>query len=151
MRILVVLLCFFGWFKPVPFEIIESNHQVSVGGRQESGIATNYSFIIIANYNSEKLSIEDIWIDSVYFKVQPFKQNKDLSFSQTWEKGDTIQFRVTKRSYPGQGKEIKDFNGEHKPLPKTYVGDALLGYKIKGKQKYYIVQTIKNLPKQINP
>ncbi|MBN2745633.1 MAG: hypothetical protein JXR34_02820, partial [Bacteroidales bacterium] len=93
----------------------------------------------------------DIWIDSTYYKISPYKQNPDLSFSQTWEKGDTIYIRTSKRTFPDEGKIVKDFNGENKVLPKTYEGAALIGYSFKGKQRHHVVKQINQLPKEYHP
>jgi hypothetical protein len=152
MRLIVILLCLFGWFKPVPFEIVQADHQLSMGGRRESGIANNFIFKMVAKYDSDKMQLNEIWIDTIYFPIRPYKQNADLSFSQNWQKGDTIQFRVTTTTFPdGSDKNYRDFGGDYKKLPKEYEGDALLGYKIKGKQHYFVVKEIRELLKQINP
>jgi hypothetical protein len=142
-----ILLCFFGWFAPKAFVLIQVDSRQVAAGRVESGVSSTYSFSMIANYNSTKLSIEDLWVDSVYYRVFPFKQNSDLSFSQSWEAGDTIQFRAVSRYYSIENKTIKDNGGPEKLLPKKYNGDALIGYKLKGKQYYHVVENIKKLPK----
>ena len=149
--ILFVVFCFFGWFCSNPFAIIQSDFQQVAAGRMESGVASIYSFSMVAKYSSSKLVIEDLWVDSVYFRVNPYKQNPDLSFSQSWNRGDTIRFRAVMRHYPHENKTIKDNGGPEKLLPKKYSGEALIGYVLNGKQKYFEVETITKLPKQNMP
>ena len=152
MRLLLfVLLCIFGWFSPKPFTVVEKTSQTSMGGRAESGIATSYVIKIVAGYSSSELSINDLWIDTNYFEVHPYKQKSDLSFSQTWEKGDTLFIRATKRSYPDGGKMVRDVPVAVKPVPKKFKGAALIGYKLKGKEKYFEIDAFKELPTQYNP
>lgn len=142
----------FGWFRPEPFTLVSADHQISVGGRRESGVASIYKFKMVANFASEKMSIEDLWVDSAYFQVNPYKQNADLSFSNSWEKGDTIQFIVSFKTFPDSDiKMIKDNNGPLKILPKAYKGSALVGYKLKNKQRYFVVNKIVELQRQNMP
>jgi hypothetical protein len=143
--ILFILLCIFGWFVHKPFTVVEKTVQTSMGGRAESGIATSYTVKFVANYSSEKMSIGDMWIDSVYFEVHPYKQNADLSFSQKWEKGDTLFVKVVKHRYPDGIKIVKDNSGPVKPLPRKYSGAALIGYKLKGKMKFFVIDEFKEL------
>ena len=149
--LLFIFLCIFGWFSSTPFEVVDATSQFSAGGRAESGTTTTYTFKILANQNSDKLSIDEIWIDTTYFKAQPYKQNPDLSFNQTWEKGDTLFLKVSKRSIPDEKGNLKDFNGPTKVLPYKYKGKALIGYTLKGKRKYMIVSEIKTLPRAYYP
>jgi len=146
-----IFLCIFGWFMHSPFSIVESTVQWSAGGRMESGIAESYTLKLVANYGSDKLNINDLWIDSSYFEAHPYKQNKDLSFGNTWEKGDTLYIKAVKRSYPDGKGELKDFVKPGKALPFKYSGAALIGYTLKGKKKYFVVEKFKKLPKVYNP
>ena len=145
--LLFIFLCIFGWFSSVPFEVVEATSQFSAGGRAESGTATAYTFKIVAGQSSEKLTIDEVWVDTLYFKAQPYKQNADLSFDQTWEKGDTLFLKVTQRKLPDGKGGLKDFNGPVKKIPYKYEGKALIGYTIKGKRKYLVVTEIKTLPR----
>lgn len=149
--LLFIFLCFFGWFSTSHPKIIDATEQYSAGGRAESGIAITYTIKMIASQSSDILTIDQIWIDSTYFKAQPYKQNSDLSFSQTWEKGDTLFLKVTKRKLPDDKGTLKDFNGPIKALPYKYEGQALIGYTLKSKRKYIIVKEIKKLPRKYYP
>ena len=149
--LLFIFLCIFGWFTSTPLVVVDATEQFSAGGRAESGTATTYTFKIYAGQNSDKLTIDEVWIDSTYFKAQPYKQNPDLSFSQTWEKGDTLFLKVSKRSIPDEKGTLKDFNGPTKALPYKYEGKALIGYTMKGKRKYMAVDKIRKLPRVYNP
>jgi hypothetical protein len=151
MKYLLILSCLLFWFRPQPLETISAEQKESVGGRPESGVFVSYTFKMIANYDSEKLNVSELWIDSAYFQVSPYKQNADLSFSKSWEKGDTIFLKAGYRYYPDEKYKPKDNNGPHKALPKAYEGAALIAYKFKGKTKYHIVKQIKKLPKNFMP
>jgi len=145
--LLFIFLCFFGWFSSTPFKVIEATSQFSAGGRAESGTTTEYTFKIVSSQSSDKLTIDEVWIDSTFFKAQPYKQNSDLSFSQTWEKGDTLFLKVSIRKLPDDKGRLKDFNGPTKALPYKYAGKALIGYAVNSKRKYLIVEEIKTLPR----
>jgi len=149
--LLFIFLCIFGWFSSAPFEVVEATSQFSAGGTAQSGTTTTYTFKILAQQSSEKLTIDEVWVDSTYFKAQPYKQNEDLSFDQTWEKGDTIFVMVSKRSLPDDKGDLKDFNGPVKKLPYEYEGKALIGYTLKGKRKYMTVAEIRTLPRVYYP
>lgn len=151
MKYLFIILCLFAWFRPAPFELLKADFQSSVGGRVESGITHTYTFSVVAKYGSDRMTVNHLWVDTTYFKVQPYKQNADLSFSQTWEKGDTLFIKAFKRHFPSGIKNYKDFNGNYLPVPKKYKGAALIEYELKGKKRFFEVDSIQKLPKVLLP
>lgn len=146
MRILsFILVCFFGIFTPKSFQVIEATTQKVAGGRAESGISVNYNVTLKANQSSENLFIQGVWVDSVYYKAEAYKQNPNLSFTKEFEKGDTLFLRFSKKISSSTPIPIK------KAPPIEVNGEALIVYKLKNKIRYKAIEDFKKLPMEYYP
>ena len=141
MKYLTLILCIFGFLFQPKVKVIESEAYKWAGGRAESGMGINYTFKIVAGKSSDILTIDELWIDTNYFKVKPQKQLDDLSISNEFDKKDTVIIQVNHMLI--KGKYSPENNTEQIAAPIDFEGDALIGYKIKGKQKYLEVEKIK--------
>lgn len=142
MKQLVILFCLFGFLFTPKLKVIDSEAYRWAGGRQESGMGTNYTFKLVAGKSSEVLKIDQLWIGDKYFKVYPQRQLKNLSIISEFNKKDTIIIQVNHKVLPTDNGMQEVFSDVQIAKPYEYEGQALIGYKLKGKQKYLEIPEI---------
>jgi len=136
MRILAfILLFFFGLINTPHFKLIEATKQNVVGGRKESGRSVVYNFKLVVRKSSDKIQLEDVWIGVKHFSIKASHQDADNSISSNFDKGDTIYFQAEERYLPNENGDLElQKSTNPKNVPIEYKGNALIGYKYKGKQ-----------------
>ena len=141
-----IFLFLFGIFFSVPFKVIETSKQEMVGGRMESGRSVVFTFKMLAKKSSAKIQFEDVWIGTRHYTIKASHQNADNTISTDFEKGDTIYFQATEQFLPKANGELQLLENKNKKnVPIEYAGQALIGYKFKGKQHYYEVEEFKKM------
>ena len=131
------------------FTVLEATSQKYSGGRERSGHGTRYTVKILAEKDSRKLKIDQLWIGDKYFAVKPVKDPKyrnDHDFS----KNDTVFLYVKDHIYPDMVNK-KTNNETIVKLPYKYEGAALVGYKLRNKRKYKVIKKILELEKIFYP
>lgn len=147
-----ILLFLFGIFFSTPFHLIDTTQQSVVGGRMESGRSVVYEFKMVAKKPSSKLQFEDVWIGVKHYRIKASHQKADNSISTDFAKGDTIYFQAIEQYLPGDNGELElQENNNPKNVPLEYTGRALIGYKYKGKQHYYVIEDFTKLAAEERP
>jgi hypothetical protein len=147
-----ILLFLFGIFFSTPFKTISTTQQNVVGGRMESGRSVVFEFKMVAKKPSSKLQFEDVWIGVKHYAIKASHQKADNSISNDFEKGDTIYFQAIERYLPNESGELElQKNPNPKTVPIEYTGQALIGYKYKGKQHYYVIENFTTLKEELRP
>ena len=143
------LLFSFSWFGN-DFTIIEMTLQKYAGGRQKSGYGTRYNIKLLAQKDSKKLKIDQVWIGEEYFEVKPIKNPKQRN-DHKFSKNDTIYLYIKHHIHTDE--RMKDAQKDKKIVkpPYKYQGSALIGYKIRNKRKYKLVDKITELKKVYYP
>jgi len=147
-----ILLFLFGIFYSVPFKLVEATQQNVVGGRMESGRSEVFEIKLIAKKPSTKLVFEDLWVGVKHFKIKATHQKADNSISTDFAKGDTIFIQAIERYLPSEsGELVLQKSDIIKAVPMEYTGKALIGFKLKNKQHYYIIEDFKKLKIEERP
>jgi len=131
------------------FTILEITSQKYSGGQERSGRGTRYTVKIFAEKDSRKLKIDQLWIGDKYFAVKPVK-NPKYKNNHDFSKNDTIYLYVKDHVYPDMVNEKEDVVNTVK-LPYKYEGVALIGYKLRNKRKYKVIEKITELEKIFYP
>lgn len=118
---------------------LNASLQSWTAGVQGGGSGTEYYFPIILN-TSKEISFTEAWINNQSYDVFLSIDNAAISNDPLKvQKGDTITLRVSAlNNTPPKSTSSSP--------PITYDGAALIGYKIKDKQRYYIIKEIEELP-----
>jgi hypothetical protein len=140
------------------FEIIEATSQKWTGGRKETGKGINYEIKILAKKGSAKLNFEKLWIGDDYYKVKAKNTDRNKP-DNTFTRNDTIRIIASSLTYtenidPVIEKELGLKHGkqmENEKPPYKFSGAALIGYRYKGKWKYEVIRTFKELEKLYYP
>jgi len=136
-------------FTTKDFKIIEATSQEFLGGIPEAGYGTNYNLIILAQKNSQKLTIDQMWIGNKFFEVKAKKKDhapNDYSFARN----DTIILSFSDITKTNKEGEIISKVLEKKPDPPYgFQGVALIGFTLKDKRKYKEVPAFRKLEKQV--
>jgi hypothetical protein len=136
-------------FTTKDFKIIEATSQEFLGGIPEAGFGTNYRLVLLAQKNSQKLTIDQLWIADKFFKARANKINcapDDYSFI----KNDTIILKVSDiKKTTKEGEIIPKGTEKELDIPYDYNGAALIGFTLRNKRKYKEVPAFKKLGKQI--
>ncbi len=142
MKCFATLIFCLSLFNPKDFEVISSTSKKWAGGIMDAGRGINYSFALLAKKSSKKLIINQLWIGQKFYEVKAcgkFPSRPEDGFS----KNDTIYIyaneRIDEKNQPSGNPDKLN------PPPVEYKGEALIGYKINGKQKFKIVKEIKPL------
>jgi len=147
-----ILLFLFGIFYSTPFKIMETTQQNVVGGRMESGRSEVFEIKLIAKKPSSKLVFEDLWIGVKHFKIKATHQKADNSISTDFAKGDTILIQAIERYLPSESGELVLQKSDNiKSVPMEYTGKALIGFKFKNKQRYFVIDDFKQLKTEERP
>ena len=152
MKVLVILLATlfsFNWFWN-DFTIVEGTSQKYAGGREKSGYGTRYNIKLFAQKSSKKLKIDQLWIGEEFFDVKPIKDPKRKN-DHNFSKNDTIYLYVKHHIHTDE--EMKKAQKEKKLLkpPYNYQGAALIGYKVRNKRKYKVIDKFTELKKVFYP
>jgi hypothetical protein len=135
------------WFGD-DFTVIETTSQKYYGGLEKSGHGTRYRIKLLAQKDSKKLKIDQLWIDDKYFEVKPVKDPKYRNNHEFFKK-DTIFISVKDHVYPDE--LMREKQEEKIVLPYKYKGAALIGYKVRNKRKYKVIEKITELKKIFYP
>lgn len=135
---LLIISCLFSFLSySQDFELLSANYQKWSAGVPDGGKGSVYFISVKVNKTSDKLKIEQLWVKDKYYDVKIFK-GIDKNLQSEFNKGDTINIIAAESDYPpeinGPKKEVKKQNP-----PYEYKGEALIGYKVKNKNKYFIV------------
>ena len=144
--LILIILFWFG----AKVKLVDATSQDWYGGRYESGHGTDYVFTLKARGGSDKLVLDQLWMDDDYYEVKAVKnlaKRSDLDF----EKKDTLFIRVGKKYQPDKDGQMLKITGKSVKSPKEYDGVALLAYTWKGKRKYMEIKEFRILEKIIYP
>ena len=130
------------------FTVLEITSQKYSGGLEQSGHGTRYVVKLLAGKDSRKLKIDQLWIGDKYFAVKPVKDPKYRN-NHEFFKNDTIFLYADDHVYPDMVN--KKENTVNIKLPYKYNGAALIGYKLRNKRRYKVVETITELEKIFYP
>ena len=152
MKLLVTFLAIlfsFSWFGN-DFKIVDTSSQKYAGGREKSGYGTRYNIKLFAQKDSKKLKIDQLWIGEEYFDVKPIKNPKHKN-DHEFSKNDTIYLYVKHHIHTDE--EMKKAQKEKKIVkpPYNYLGAALIGYKLRNKRKYKVIEKFTELKKVFYP
>ena len=84
----ILLFCCFFWQAPVKH--IETSSQVRVSGIADGGSTALYTVKMVALKPSEKITFTSFNVGNDSLKFQVYRRVDALSFSDKYEKGDTI-------------------------------------------------------------
>ncbi|MEN8121061.1 MAG: hypothetical protein ABFS35_11965 [Bacteroidota bacterium] len=152
MKFLIIFLATlfsFGWFGN-NFKIIDATSQKYAGGHEKSGYGTRYNIKLIAKKNSKKLKIDQLWIGEEYFDVKPIKDPKHKN-DHEFSKNDTINLYIKHHIHTDEEMKKTQKNKNKVKLPYKYQGAALIGYKIRNKRKYKVIEKFTVLEKIFYP
>ena len=151
MRILLasltaIIFIFFG----ARVKLVDATSQKWYGGQYETGRGTDYVFTLKARGGSDKLVLDELWLEEDFYEISAVKnlaKRSDLSF----EKRDTIYVRVGKKYKPDSTGKMVKVSGKSVEPPRNFSGAALLGYTWKGKRKYLEIAELRILEEIIYP
>ena len=141
---IIILLC------GAKVKLIDATSQEWYGGQYESGRGTDYVFTIRAGGGSDKLVIDQLWLEEDFYEVSAVK-NRAKRSDLTFQKNDTIYIQAGKKLLPDANGNMLKVAGKKMDPPREFSGTALLGYTWKGKRKYLEVAELKVLEKIIYP
>jgi hypothetical protein len=121
------------------FSLLEATSQNWTAGIPSGGSGTEYYFTVKIN-TADRVTFDSAWIHDKAFGL--FISKNVTSVSQEpvqFSKGDTITLRVTDLV----NQNVTTVNS--KP-PFSFEGAALISYKVKDKQFYYLIKEITRLP-----
>ncbi len=125
-------------------ELIDATQQSWVAGIRGGGAGVNYEFTVIAGRSSKVLVFEELWVGQQYLSFIASRRFPALA-EHGFAKGDTVYVNATRFH------EVDGFTPPEtiqKEPPFDYEGQALLSYKIRRKQHYLVIKSIKTLKKQ---
>ena len=131
-------------------KVAESTSQEWMGGLQQSGYGTYYKAVVTVKAGSDKLQIDELWIDNLKLPVRAVTDLKDAG-SKTFKKGDKVYVTagITWKPDPQGGMVRK--TGIQMDKPYDYKGQGLIGYTYKGKRAYIEIKSFKKLETLIYP
>ncbi len=157
MKVLIfsfLALCFF--WKTDKIELIQSYSQDWIAGVPDGNNGTNYMFSIKVLKSSEHLMFDELWIGD---EKVPFRLFTDIhtTGNTSFAKNDTIFIRgqiIADNSFIGQDKKTNEPESSDATMPSPpfeYIGEALIVYSYRGRQKYLVVKDIEKKKSQIRP
>lgn len=121
------------------FTLVRATSQSWTAGIPSGGSGTEYYFDIKIN-SAKEITFDSAWINNKSFPIFLSKANQGVSSDPVkFVKGDNITLRVSDIT------NSTKVTSSAKP-PVAYTGAALIGYKVNGKQVYYIIKEIEKLP-----
>lgn len=119
------------------FNLLNATSEPWVAGIRGGGSGIEHAFQIFIT-SDEKLIFEKVWMKENVFDVFVSK-NQDATTSDPvqYTKNELITVRVS---------EFQSVNAEKILPPVPFEGEALIGFKANGQQKYFVVKEIKKLP-----
>jgi hypothetical protein len=119
------------------FNLLNATSEPWVAGIRGGGSGIEHSFQIFVT-SDEKLIFEKVWMKENVFDVFVSKNQEAITSDPVqYTKNEVITVRVS---------EFQSVNNEKILPPIQYDGEALIGFKANGQQKYFIVKEIKKLP-----
>lgn len=143
--LIVWLLVTFSASNP-DFNLIEATSQNYVGGQAAAGKGTNYKVMLVTKSASKKISIEQVWCDSIWFTVETF--NTSNQKINAFEKNDTLVLYFSKHIKTDEWGKTKNETVKT-AAPINFSGKALISYKKKNIQKYFAIENFTQLQDQI--
>ncbi len=132
------------------FTILSATSRKWTGGIKGSGSGINYQFLLLANYSSSELIIDQLWIDTTFHEIQ-VKKFRFYNIA-TFSKNDTLIIYANdyfaspdRPKFSEEEKQTEVSEKANIKPPYNYASAALVGYKIKGVRKYATVSGIKKL------
>jgi hypothetical protein len=124
-------------------EVIDASSQRDIPGRKESPVTVRYEIRVKANRNSNILAFTKIYVQGTPCRVKVFHlpgKERMAKFS----KGDTLLLVTTFFEKENAGPDKAD------TLPEALAGEELvIGYNLRGKEKFLPVQEIHRKPEKI--
>jgi len=139
---LILLLLSLPCLRPA-LEVIDASSQRDLPGRKESPVSVHYEIRVKAGKSSNILAFTKIYVHGIPCRTKvlhwPGKQ-RVAKFS----KGDTLLLMTTYFEKNETGAKTKEI------LPETLAGEELvIGYTLRGKEKFLPVKGIRRLPEKI--
>ena len=106
---------------------------------------------LIAKASSEKLIFDKMWIGNEEVKITIERIGAEMQAQNTFEKGDSIYINAYQRFIPQENGALALNKEQGKPVPIIYEGKAIISYQYKGKNKHWIIDDFKVLPKIYYP
>jgi hypothetical protein len=131
-------------------KVAESTSQEWMGGLQQSGYGTYYKAVIMVKAGSDKLRIDELWVDNLKLPARAVTDLKNAG-SKTFKRGDKVFVTagITWKPEPNGG--MVRTTGIQMDKPYNYKGQGLIGYTFKGKRAYAEIQSFKKLETIIYP
>lgn len=126
------------------FKLVSATSQGWTAGIKDGGSGINYKFSLVAGQVSTKLKIDQLWIGNKYYAVEASKKYPAKT-KDGFLKNDTLYIKVYE-FFPSKPVSQNDSTPVSLPLPFKFDGDALFGYTVLKKRKYFIVKKIEVLP-----
>jgi hypothetical protein len=139
------------------FKIISATSQKWTGGIKGAGSGINYRFTLIVSLSSQELTLDKLWIGSVFHK--PRVSKKVFTENLNFQPKDTLFIYASDYFKSPDNPKFEDDgqkNEQEKPVvnifpPYKYDGEALIGYTVNGKQKYKTIGKITILSPENRP
>lgn len=131
-------------------KVAESTSQEWMGGLQQSGYGTYYKALVTVKAGSDKLQIDELWIDNLKLPVRAVTDLKDAG-SKTFNKGDKVYVTAGITWKPDAQGGMVRMTGIQMDKPYDYQGQGLIGYTYKGKRAYIEIKSFKKLETIIYP
>jgi hypothetical protein len=140
--LLVVLTTAYFSFAGGGFDIITATKSTWGGGKPGAAGGENYYFKLVAKKPSSKMKINELWIGDEKIEIERVIRMGGQGSAIEFNKKDTIEYKAKKTVAPltnriGPKAEKQEKTG----APIAYEGAALIGYTVKGKQKYMVVES----------
>jgi len=150
--LLFLMLCFLGIFRQEDVSIISAESQQWYGGIKPAGKGVNYLIILKTHKSSEKLQIDQLWIDNKQYDLEVSKPGIIGKLEQ-FKKKEIIHLHAREKFFKneeGNWKLLSGYQLQEKP-PIPYERAALIGYLLNNKRKYKVLDSFHIKEKQYNP
>lgn len=134
--------------------LLDANKRKWVAGQKNSGYGFDYKFRFKVVKNLKKFELKGVWIDSLFYQGNVFKDYTEIPSKTNVKKNDEILIKVTIRYIPNEKEEyipnnIKPF--EKLPFIKEKNYEALIFYTYKGQKRYHIIYSVDTLTPMFMP
>jgi hypothetical protein len=135
----LIVISFLSFGQCEKFEIINATAKDWKADKPENGYGTVYELTIKTKVNSDILVFDKLWIGENFFQVQCYQKGKRVK-NNTFGPDDEVTITVNHTTIPEKYQKFKE-EKLHEDPPKSYDGEALLSYTLKGKRKYKTIKT----------
>ncbi len=136
---LILLLLSLPCSRPV-LEVLDASSQQNMPGRKESPVTVRYEIRVKTNKKSDILAFTKIYVHGTPGRVQVFHWPGKQRMEK-FSRGDTLLLVTTFFEKKLDGKETKYV------LPENLAGEELvIGYTLRGKEKFLPVKNMRHLP-----